>query len=1498
MKNVNKKKSMKIKKNSVLMQRKIFSILLSIIFITTVFSSLSYAKSENNKLIDNVYDKISEKISDLYTKFSENNNDNKPGGFIKKIINFITNRSRDRKEILPLHVVTNYNGNEKITKMKLFTPTSIDVDGDKDYDIRVWCFRTPAIDLKPPAIATKMTLIVRRLPGMENIKNELFEIYLEYYPRIITKFFYLTQSIDIVRIGYQSPVGGEVPKTFILTDKTVPHLIYPKLKTTHRLSVNPGSATGKHPISLILSFINQQDSTYLKSKGYAELKVMVNYSPAVKIKEITFNRNKDKLIGKGQTLEIIRNEKPSNVTFIYNQETDYFDENKIDESSSSTFTIGDIPGHMEISWSLGKNGYLEINTNNEDMGYFKASINNAILFAFDPLTETHIRIGWENKTLKNYLSNFPLHVFDLSVDVYNSVELKDFYLALINFSQNLYDESENKIPVIETTASHLILNLNSSAKVGNYATQYFLFPILPGLFMATYIDWHLENLQIKAYNLTFDVEYLQNSSEPLVDNISNSHASIKYLDFYSKKSSLSIDLINGTLSASGGGNIDIREFNFIGKNTRTSISYLTSHLSTSMYIISRSITAISISADGFLEIANISYSKSNSSVGISSLRIDLIKLTGDFSANIQVDPLGSIPPVINGTGNGCLEVKNLNVLKSPGIKFDFSFSLLNISSCPPGSTYFAVTLDSSSNTTGSIIINNGLLEIANIYFSWSNDSIFEIDLIKLTGDFSANIKVDIGDKNISVIDGTGSGYLEIKNLHIYNNYEYHEDEIIELEFKFSLLNISSCAPGSTYFKMIFDSSFDKNHSIIINNGLLQIMDLNYRLYNASSNLGILKIDSIKLFRDFSLNIRTQTIDDNTSSIMINSNGEGYLEINELYNYNNQYYYDYKTEFKISYFNLSSYPSSNVYSALEFGYSLINTNRSFIIENGFLEIRNISYRGYDQESDLIRLEIDLIKLYHNFLFNTFTQRINDSRIYRESFNGDGSLEIDNLYIYINDKDYSDEYEFSFSYLNLSSYPSSIAHSVITFNSSGNENLSLSISNGLLILEDLYYSADWDDLATRVYRIDFINASKNLFLNFESISSFYSYYLTKISADGDGNLRVRNFHFEEGDAYLDIDLFNKSGDSTFSLFFPLDENGEMTENIYDISHLDGIVEVSGVRSSDPYVDALEYLYIDGNGNLKIQPWRDPDTNDYHIYLESQNGLKLNLFSIELDNGIKYHIERQGTMEGYIGPGFLHLGVDLNGDGDGFIFIDSSYIEFEDLLITYKSSIINKGIRFTPNIQSFDADSFLLQWDSFTLNNENHTVIPYNWYKTGHLLSLDFEIGILNYDNYYQLWPRDNLDGENQELDESEYLYNEGTQQQPLETGPPKPQKPAGPYGGIVIGRIVKGKSYTFSTLNNDIDQLLSYRWDWGDGTYSEWSPYLPSGVGVTGTHTWDQIGIYSIRVKAKNINGEESSWSNPHTITVRIKLSDDEQNNNQNNELVEKNQNINQGQQNNS
>ena len=93
------------------------------------------------------------------------------------------------------------------------------------------------------------------------------------------------------------------------------------------------------------------------------------------------------------------------------------------------------------------------------------------------------------------------------------------------------------------------------------------------------------------------------------------------------------------------------------------------------------------------------------------------------------------------------------------------------------------------------------------------------------------------------------------------------------------------------------------------------------------------------------------------------------------------------------------------------------------------------------------------------------------------------------------------------------------------------------------------------------------------------------------------------------------------------------------------------------------------------------------------------------------------------------------------------------------------------------------------------------------------------------------------------------------------PEQPQRPAGE---------VKGKiktTYTYSTMTTDTDgDQVSYQWDWGDGNYSDWLGPYDSGATVTTQKSWVTKGTYSVRVKAKDIHGNESSWSEPLSVTM--------------------------------
>jgi len=82
-------------------------------------------------------------------------------------------------------------------------------------------------------------------------------------------------------------------------------------------------------------------------------------------------------------------------------------------------------------------------------------------------------------------------------------------------------------------------------------------------------------------------------------------------------------------------------------------------------------------------------------------------------------------------------------------------------------------------------------------------------------------------------------------------------------------------------------------------------------------------------------------------------------------------------------------------------------------------------------------------------------------------------------------------------------------------------------------------------------------------------------------------------------------------------------------------------------------------------------------------------------------------------------------------------------------------------------------------------------------------------------------------------------------------------------------ITGVEYTYnaSTTDPNNDQVM-YLFDWGDGTNSGWVGPYDSGATASAEHTWTVKGSYSIKVKAKDIYGEDSSWK---TLAVTMPRS---------------------------
>jgi len=99
--------------------------------------------------------------------------------------------------------------------------------------------------------------------------------------------------------------------------------------------------------------------------------------------------------------------------------------------------------------------------------------------------------------------------------------------------------------------------------------------------------------------------------------------------------------------------------------------------------------------------------------------------------------------------------------------------------------------------------------------------------------------------------------------------------------------------------------------------------------------------------------------------------------------------------------------------------------------------------------------------------------------------------------------------------------------------------------------------------------------------------------------------------------------------------------------------------------------------------------------------------------------------------------------------------------------------------------------------------------------------------------------------------------------LNTPPNAPDAPTGPPGGQ------KGVNYTFSAVTTDPDDdQVFYLFDWGDGTNSSWVGPYNSSVPGNASHAWASVGNFSIKAKAKDVNGAESDWSASHNISISL------------------------------
>lgn len=96
---------------------------------------------------------------------------------------------------------------------------------------------------------------------------------------------------------------------------------------------------------------------------------------------------------------------------------------------------------------------------------------------------------------------------------------------------------------------------------------------------------------------------------------------------------------------------------------------------------------------------------------------------------------------------------------------------------------------------------------------------------------------------------------------------------------------------------------------------------------------------------------------------------------------------------------------------------------------------------------------------------------------------------------------------------------------------------------------------------------------------------------------------------------------------------------------------------------------------------------------------------------------------------------------------------------------------------------------------------------------------------------------------------------------QNNPPTATAPSGPSSGEI------DQILTFSSTVTDPDDDQVYiQVSFGDGTTSEWMGSYPSGHTFNFSHSWDSAGIYCVKARGKDSQGNIGNWSSCKTVTI--------------------------------
>jgi hypothetical protein len=267
--------------------------------------------------------------------------------------------------------------------------------------------------------------------------------------------------------------------------------------------------------------------------------------------------------------------------------------------------------------------------------------------------------------------------------------------------------------------------------------------------------------------------------------------------------------------------------------------------------------------------------------------------------------------------------------------------------------------------------------------------------------------------------------------------------------------------------------------------------------------------------------------------------------------------------------------------------------------------------------------------------------------------------------------------------------------------------------------------------------------------------------------------------------------------------------------------------------------------GNEPGAIQGFREAISNDNVAIISgiahANAHMSLDVYDTDWEN--MYHNTRPFFIHDY----GCHCG-DMDAADDGVLH---SMLFHSDTELAF-GCVYNTGYGW-GNLQCTNSSSALqtkLFWDYF-LDVTNNSGDTGNWQLgKGHAWSKD------------AMAPTINWDGTWREIIQCCLLFADPAQLfKTTNAVPEKPTPPDGPSEGVTNVECM------FSSITTDLEgDKIFYMFDWGDNTTGVWIGPYDSDVSVEESHAWAYPGDYEIRVKAKDIKGGISDWSDSSTIHI--------------------------------